>query len=433
MVASRVAIPTVRNPDECLVPAVMLGRVRGYNRRRGDRISSALPPCSGCRTGEAGGCKSDWRGVPLSGRGAARGRVSNRRVAETEESNHAPGGRTCQFHRRCKVSGLLTGKRLLDGVVTRIAAGVVPIALLLGGGTATVAAADADGRCPERGVWVQVLGSGGPEVEDLRASSSYLVWRDGRALVLIDSGGGSALRFGQSGASVADLGVVAFTHLHVDHSADFPALVKSSYFDGRRQDLPVLGPTGNDWMPATDEFVTRLFRAGDGVYRYLSDFLDTPSDAYRLLPRVVGDGESVRFGTAEDAVTLTAASVHHGPIPALAWAVQMGDAKIVFSGDMNGSTGHLERLARDADLLVAHNAIPEDAIGAARNLHMPPSVIGEIAAEAKVRRLVLSHRMLRTLGREDETRALIRQRYAGAVAFADDLDCFVVARGPAGD
>ena len=44
--------------------------------------------------------------------------------------------------------------------------------------------------------------------------------------------------------------------------------------------------------------------------------------------------------------------------------------------------------------------MPEGASGVERKLHMPPSVIGQISAEAKVRQLVLSHRMLRTLGKE---------------------------------
>jgi ribonuclease BN (tRNA processing enzyme) len=57
---------------------------------------------------------------------------------------------------------------------------------------------------------------------------------------------------------------------------------------------------------------------------------------------------------------------------------------------------------------------------------MPPSVIGTTAANAHVKQLVLSHRMLRTLGKEKETQAEIRLRYAGPIAFANDLDCFVV-------
>ncbi|MGC1299205.1 MAG: hypothetical protein WA869_29625, partial [Alloacidobacterium sp.] len=41
-----------------------------------------------------------------------------------------------------------------------------------------VPTADAQ-ACGGEGVAVQVLGSGGPELQDKRASSSYLVWQDG--------------------------------------------------------------------------------------------------------------------------------------------------------------------------------------------------------------------------------------------------------------
>jgi len=51
-------------------------------------------------------------------------------------------------------------------------------------------------------------------------------------------------------------------------------------------------------------------------------------------------------------------------------------------------------------------------------------VIGRIAKTAGVGRVVLSHRMLRTLGRESETRSVIARVYPGPVAFAEDLDCF---------
>ena len=57
---------------------------------------------------------------------------------------------------------------------------------------------------------------------------------------------------------------------------------------------------------------------------------------------------------------------------------------------------------------------------------MPPSEIGRIADEAGVDELVLSHRMLRTLGYEQETERQIRRFYAGPLRFADDLDRFPV-------
>jgi hypothetical protein len=48
-----------------------------------------------------------------------------------------------------------------------------------------VLSADAQ-TCGGEGIAVQVLGSGGPELQDKRASSSYLVWQDGQARVLVE-------------------------------------------------------------------------------------------------------------------------------------------------------------------------------------------------------------------------------------------------------
>src|SRR5580704_1417840 len=109
--------------------------------------------------------------------------------------------------------------------------------------------------CGTTGLAVQVLGSGGPESQDKRASTSYLIWENGSARVILDAGGGSALRFGQSGAQMSTVDVFLFSHFHVDHSSDFPALIFSSWFEDRKRPLPVYGPTGNKFMPSTTEFV----------------------------------------------------------------------------------------------------------------------------------------------------------------------------------
>ena len=279
--------------------------------------------------------------------------------------------------------------------------------------------------CNGHGIEVQVLGSGGPETQDRRASSSYLIWINGKSTILIDSGGGSALRFGQSGARMRDLDLVLFTHFHADHSADFPALVKSSYFENRTRPLPVYGPTGNKRFPATTEFIQALFNEESGAFRYLYDFIIPGEAGYTLQPHDV-DARRTEVGTvySDKQFKVTAVSVVHGPVPVLAWRVDTAGKSVIFSGDTNGNGGTLQQLAQQADLFIAHNAVPEGATGVARNLHMPPSVIGRIAAAAQVKHLVLSHRMLRTLGREEETLRYIKKRFSGSVDFADDLDCY---------
>ena len=282
--------------------------------------------------------------------------------------------------------------------------------------------------CGAQGIAVQVLGSGGPELQDKRASSSYLVWQDGRARVLFDAGGGSALRFGESGAQMSQLDVILFSHYHVDHSGDFPALIKSSWFEDRNRPLPIYGPEGNDFMPSTTEFVSDFFGDKHGAYRYLSELLvEGQQGSYKMQPHnVAGSAKPTPvFRNADFAAS--SVRVIHGGFPALAWRLEMGGRVIVFSGDTNGEGG-LTQLAANADLFVAHNAVPEGVTGVERNLHMPPSVIGQVAADAHVKQLVLSHRMLRTLGPEKQSQTFseIRKHYSGPVVFANDLDCFPV-------
>jgi ribonuclease BN (tRNA processing enzyme) len=262
-------------------------------------------------------------------------------------------------------------------------------------------------------------------MQDRRASSSYLLWSEGKARVLIDAGGGAALRFGESGAQMTDLEAILFSHLHIDHSADFPALIKSSYFEERTRALPVYGPAGNDDFPATTVWVADLFDPAHGAYRYLGDYLQGRDGGYPLQPHDVRlDAHEIRRVFSERGTLVSATPVVHGNVPALAWRIERQGHIIVFSGDTNGENGNLQRLARNADIFSAHNAVPEGVTGAPRALHMPPSVIGKIAEAAGVKQLVLSHRMLRTLGREEETRRVIAQSYPGPVTFADDLDCF---------
>jgi ribonuclease BN (tRNA processing enzyme) len=207
--------------------------------------------------------------------------------------------------------------------------------------------------------------------------------------------------------------------------------MKSSYFEERKAPLPVYGPAGNADFPTTSEFVADLFDPKHGAYRYLAEYLSGGADGYRLESHDVDlPSHAVRTIFRSSDIAASATPVIHGDAPALAWRIQLDGKSIVFSGDTDGMNGNLERLARDADLFVAHNAIAEGDTGSIRHLHMPPSVIARIAKDAKVKSVVLSHRMLRTLGHEAETRAVITRTYSGPVTFADDLDCFQIPTSP---
>lgn len=285
-------------------------------------------------------------------------------------------------------------------------------------------------ECPaQKPLALQVLGSGGPVADDGRASAGYVIWIDGKSRVLIDAGGGSFLRFGESAAKFADLDFIGISHFHTDHSADLPALLKSGYFTDRKRDLHMAGPAGGGPFPGLQRYLERLLGAESGAYAYLSGYLDGSGG----LPRI--DGTEVRDDPAnpvrrlsdgQSALQIDAMHVPHGIVPALAFRVRIGGATLVFAGDQNGSDRKFVEFARGANVLVMHMPIPPGADRVARRLHAPPAEIARIARDAGAETLVLSHFMARSLRDLEKNVGIVRSGYDGKLVVADDLDCFAV-------
>jgi ribonuclease BN (tRNA processing enzyme) len=280
--------------------------------------------------------------------------------------------------------------------------------------------------CAQPGVvGVQILGSGGPVADDGRASSGNLVWRDGKSVFLIDTGGGVFLRFGEAHAKIEDLELIALTHFHTDHSADLPALIKSAFFTDRTRNLPISGPSGNKAFPGLNDFLNGMLGQHQGAYRYLSGFLDGESESFSLKPVEV----DVRKETAtrvfsEGDVRVSAVGVPHGSVPSVGYVIEIGAYKIVFSGDQTTLDKRLAEIAKDADLLVFTFAIPQEADAVAKRLHATPSQIADFATAINAKKLVLSHLMARSIRSLDESLKIIHAHYSGKVVVAEDLMCF---------
>jgi ribonuclease BN (tRNA processing enzyme) len=289
-------------------------------------------------------------------------------------------------------------------------------------------AAAAPNQCRSEGIVLQVLGSGGPIADDARASTAYIVWRDGESRLMVDVGGGAFLRFGEAGARFEELDHIAVSHFHTDHVADLVTLLKTGFFSGREDPLGISGPNGRGPFPGLGNFLDSNLGAG-GAYAYLGGYLDGSGGLAKLEPVELNagsrDASSVRGGD-EDDMEITAMGVPHGIVPAVAYRVRIGDREIVFSSDQNGSADEFVDFARGADVLVMHLVVPENADRLGRALHATPSRVGEIAAAAAPEQLVLSHFMARSLRNLEENVQLVRERYRGEVVIADDLHCINV-------
>lgn len=268
-------------------------------------------------------------------------------------------------------------------------------------------------------VFLQVLGSGGPELDDSRSSSSYLIWYKNKAKVLLDTGSGSSIQFGQSGGKFEDLDVILLSHLHTDHSADLPAFIKGSFFTSRQRNIWVLGPTGNQRMPSTTEFIERLF-GKYGAFSYLSDYLHKGKESYLLKSANAEFSKQEVFQKGFPWGIVSAVEVNHGPIPATAWKIEIAGCSVVYSGDMSNKQQKLADFASAADLLIAHFAIPEEAGRIAKNLHMPPSQITDILIKAKPKKLLLSHFMKRSERNMEKELNIIKEHYSGPLWLAKE-------------
>jgi len=285
--------------------------------------------------------------------------------------------------------------------------------------------------CGTSPVAVQILGSGGPRLNPLRASSSYLLWLDGQARILIDMGGGAYLRFGQSQAKLEDLWMVGISHLHPDHVSDLPAFLWLSH-EVRKEPLKIFGPTGNDAAPDFATFLNRLFDERSGAFPVLGSALGGSHGGGGVRPdigRVVAGGVRLDVGVIDAAkadpspvfqragTMVTAQRIPHGNMPTLAYRVQIGNVSVVFSSDQNGTDPKFIEFAKRANVLIMHLAVSPSA---GNPLHATPAVVGRIAQEAGVGQLIVSHFGLFDV---DAATADLRKFYTGPLIVGADMQC----------
>ncbi len=197
----------------------------------------------------------------------------------------------------------------------------------------------------------------------------------GPALYLVEAGGSLLHRLARQGLDPGRLRGIFVSHDHPDHLYGLPGLVLGLYVLGFRRRLPVYGP------PQATETARRLLEAfrwhewGDGAMLAVVDFvpLDPAGGAQAL------DGE----------LTLRWAPADHGRLQALAYRFEAGGKALVYSGD-TAPCRSVEALARGADLLV-HECTGLTEEETLPHGHSPAPAVGELAARAQVKGLILVH------------------------------------------
>lgn len=284
-------------------------------------------------------------------------------------------------------------------------------------------------ECKNKVFTLQTLGSGGPVTDDQRASSGEVIWLNGKSALLIDAGGGVFLRFGQSGARLEDLKLIALTHFHTDHVSDLAAILKGGYFLKNKEKIDIVGPTGSGAFPSMTQYFADLFKQDGGAYSYLNGLYNATDGLYisSHIKNIDYTSPEPQLVYQDEKVKVTALGIPHGDVPCLAYRIETGKGIIVVSADQNGRSKAFVPFAKGADMLVMPLAIDENADDTSKFMHAAPDVVGRIAAEIAPKVLILNHFMGKGLRLKEQSVDIVKRYYHGTVYSSRDLSCFPIS------
>ena len=242
---------------------------------------------------------------------------------------------------------------------------------------------------------VTVLGSGTCVPAPGRSAPGALV-RFGGTPVLLDAGPGALARLAAAGASYRDLATVLVSHLHPDHTLDLVTLFQANAATpGFRRTLPltVAGCRG------LSSFLARVFDLYDGIR----------PEEYPLSIREMEE-DTARFPPGW---TVTTGPSGHAP-GSLCFRFEYEGRILAYSGDAS-PRGRLVDIARGAHLLLCECSLPD---GWRVEDHLRAGEVGEIAREAGVPHVVLTHLYPPT--QDADVVAQVRRRFDGEVTLAHD-------------
>lgn len=243
-----------------------------------------------------------------------------------------------------------------------------------------------------------LIGTGSPRLSLERAGTSQLA-QVGDDLLLFDCGPGITHRLRKAGVSLEPIRYLFMTHHHYDHIADYAHLTLARWDHSRDpQPLHVFGP------PGTERITQALFGPGGAFDPDITARTQHPLSqtvfAMRggKLPRPRPDvrPRDVPRGLVHETPQwrVLAGPAHHAQpfLECYSYRLETSERTVVYSGD-TGVCPELPAFARGADVLIYMCCFPDDVLertglGATTG---GPSMAGQVAAEAGVRKLVLTH------------------------------------------
>ena len=270
--------------------------------------------------------------------------------------------------------------------------------------------------------------AGGPSLKKARAQPSNALIVNG-TVYIIDAGNGVCRQMALAGIQPQALRAVFITHNHSDHVADYGTLLLRSWTSGRKTVVDTYGPPPLKAMTA--DYIK--FMNWDVQLR----IADEGRPQFDELVRAHEIEEEGAFYEDEN-IRVTSVEVPHGACkPSYAFRFETPHRSIVFSGDTSRSD-NLVKLAQGADVLV-HEVLNVDGVEAVvsasdpgndalkRHIidaHTSVEEVGEVARDAEVGKLVLTHFAPVGFPEFDRTELWtdgVRRYYSGEVVVGEDL------------
>ena len=282
--------------------------------------------------------------------------------------------------------------------------------------------------------------AGGPVPRPDRAQSSNLLIVNG-TLYLIDAGGGVTARLVQSGNNFRKVGKIFITHAHSDHTAGLATLLVSSW-EQQGDPTDVYGGGVEALVKGAIEYLTpnAEIRWAEGKKRPMTDTFH----GHDVAPGVVYQDANVKVTAVENThFHFQLGTPPYGKYKSYSYRFETPDRVVFFTGDTGPSDAVVE-LAKGADLYVTETTLPEDVVelykrngiwqsktpdeqqGFLRHMHeehVTPTDIGQMAAKASVKAVVMTH-LGPSLDPKDDYRRFVdeaKKDYSGPITIAKDL------------